>query len=282
MKSTNRTNRTNKKNSGTIRKSKKQVYLEHGIIYDNGRILTPIGWVRELMKKGNTKTGVTVYTFSTLPGTAFYTATVNGIEYTVKGTCICDCEGCYATAGHYHRKTVIRSMLINTYLVNNYLKFVKRALSAQIQCLGRVEIRIHAAGDFNTVNSEEYANMWHDVIKKYSVKLYDGWTYTKIKKYEPLFDDIKNANIVKSVIPGVGVNFGHCDYIISTYKLLKRLGKSVYICLCGIDKDKTCEQCSVCATYEYVLFIEHSTNYKAEEDPLYDELCRLAREQLAA
>lgn len=268
-----------KKATGTIRKSKKQVYLEHGIVYNNGKILTPMGWIRELLKKGNSKTGKKVYTFSLLPGTAFYTSTVNGIEYTVKGTCICDCLGCYAKTGRYVFDNVIRSMLINTWLVNNHLDFVKRALSSQIECLGRVEIRIHAAGDFNTTNSDEYATLWHDIIKKYSVSIYDGWTYTKIKKYESLFEDVQNANIVKSIIPGVGVNFGYCDYIISTYKLLKRLGKKVYICLCGIDPLKHCENCSVCALYEYVLFIEHSTEYKAENDPLYPALCEIALNQ---
>lgn len=268
-----------KKYTGTIRKSKKQVYLEHGVIYNNGKILTPIGWTRELLKKGNSKTGEKVWTFSLLPGTAFYTSTVNGVEYTVKGTCICDCVGCYAKTGCYYFKSVIRSMLINTYLVNKHIEFVKAALTAQIKALGRIEIRIHAAGDFNTENPEEYADMWKSILEENSINIFDCWTYTKVKKYENLFNHIKNANIVKSVIPGVGVNYGKCGYIISTYKLLKRLGKRVYICLCGIDPNKHCENCSVCALYEYVLFIEHSTAYKAEEDPLYEELKALALAQ---
>lgn len=263
----------------TIRKSKKQIYLEHGIIYNNGKILTPYGWVRELLKKGNSKTGKTVYTFSLLPGTGFYTATVNGIEYTVKGTCICDCEGCYAKVGRYKTPTVIRSMLVNTLLVNNYIQVVKRILSAQIECLGRVEIRIHAAGDFNTVNSAEYANMWREIVTRYSVDIYDTWTYTKIKPYETLFEGIKNANIVKSIIPGIGKNYGHCGYVMKAYNKLKEEVKSVYICLCGIDPLKHCENCSVCATYEYVLFIEHSTEYDAKKDPLYPALCEMALNQ---
>lgn len=271
--------KVNKKNNSVIRKSKKQMYLEHGIIYNNGKILTPMGWTRELLKKGNTKTGAKVYTFSLLPGTAFFKSTVNGTEYTEKGTCICDCEGCYAKTGRYVFDNVIRSMLINTHLVNNHIDFVYRALSAQIECLNRPEIRIHAAGDFNTKNTEEYAHMWHTIINKYSVKIQDAWTYTKIKKYEDLFNTIKNANIVKSIIPGAGVNFGKCEYIIKTYRLLKSLGKSVYICMCGIDPLQHCENCSVCALYEYVLFVEHSTAYKADKDPLYPVLCEIAKNQ---
>lgn len=90
---------------------------------------------------------------------------------------------------------------------------------------------------------------------------------------------MKNANIVKSVIPGIGFNFGHCDYIINAYYTLKELGKSVYICKCGIDKNQHCERCGVCATYEYVLFIEHSTGYNAEKDPLYNKLCEIVNNQ---
>jgi hypothetical protein len=93
-----------------------------------------------------------------------------------------------------------------------------------------------------------------------------------MKQFENLFDDTPNGNIVKSVINGIGFNFGHCDYIISTYKKLKSMNASVYICRCGIDKNQHCENCKHCVTSEFVLFIEHSTEYKAEKDPMYSEL----------
>lgn len=101
----------------------------------------------------------------------------------------------------------------------------------------------------------------------------------KLKKFENLFDKFKNANIVKSVIPGLGFNFGKCEYIINAYYTLLELGKSVYICKCGIGKEQHCEHCGVCATYDYVLFIEHSTGYKAEKDPYYDKLVEIINNQ---
>lgn len=266
------------KNNGSAKKlTKKEVYAKYGIEFDGTYVVSPIGKIRELLKEGNDKTGKAVYTFSVVPGTADYDEIVNGIVLQVKGTCICNCIGCYAMTGHYRQKSAKRSMIINTYLVNNHIDFVYRCICSQLEYIGRGEVRIHAAGDFNTANPDKYADMWYQIAKKFNS--FRFWTYTKIKKFETLFDDLKNANIVKSVIPHVGVNFGHCDYIISAYYTLKELGKSVYICRCGIDENQHCERCGVCATYEYVLFIEHSTGYNAKTDPLFDKLCEIINNQ---
>lgn len=257
--------------------TKKAVYARHGIEFKDGKIVSPIGNICELLKEGNEKTGKTVWTFSLLPGTDEFSINVNDNLICVKGTCICDCIGCYAKTGHYRQSTAIRSMVINTYLVNNHIKFVKACITAQLEYIGSGEVRIHAAGDFNTVNPDEYAQMWHDIASEYSTFLY--WTYTKVKRFETLFDDLKNANIVKSIIPEIGINYGHCDYIINAYYTLKSMDIPVYICKCGIDKTQHCEKCSVCATYKYVLFVEHSTGYKSEQDPLYTKLCEIVNNQ---
>lgn len=94
-----------------------------------------------------------------------------------------------------------------------------------------------------------------------------------------MFDELKNANIVKSVIPHVGVNFGHCDYIISAYYALREMGEKVYICKCGFDDKQHCERCGVCAGYKYVLFLEHSTKYNGKADPLYSKLYEIVMNQ---
>lgn len=259
--------------------TKKEIYTKYGIEYDTKteKILSPIGFICELLKEGNSKTGKHVYTFSMLPGTGEFTFEIDEKVFTVKGTCVCDCIGCYAKTGHYNHDNTIRSMAINTFLVNTDIDFVKRAISAQLESFGRGEIRIHAAGDFNTADPDKYSMMWLDIAKHFNS--FRFWTYTKIKKFETLFDRLKNANIVKSVIPGLGFNFGKCEYIINAYYTLLELGKSVYICRCGIDKEQHCEHCGVCATYDYVLFIEHSTGYKAEKDPYYDKLVEIINNQ---
>lgn len=248
----------NKRKEGkqTMKQSKKAIYAAHGIEYKNGKILYNGTWISELLKEGNSKTGKKVYTWSMLPGKA--------------GTCACDCVGCYAQTGFYNMPSVIESLTLNTYIVENDIDFFYNAICAQLETIGSGEIRIHAAGDFNTKNSKEYANCWKMIALKYNTFLF--WTYTKVKEYETLFDGIENANIVKSVINGIGYNFGHCDYIINTYNTLKNHGASVYICRCGIDKNQHCENCKHCATTDFVLFIEHSTEYKAEKDPLFETL----------
>jgi len=259
------------------RPSKKDTYKKYGIEFKNDKILSPIGWICELLKVGNDKTGKLVLTFSMLPGTADYTIDIGGKDYTISGTCSCDCDGCYAKTGHYNHANTIRSMAINTYLVNNYIDFVRNCICAQLDYIGRGEVRIHAAGDFKTTDPDKYADMWLYIAKKYNS--FRFWTYTKIKKFETLFDSLKNANIVKSIIPGIGFNFGTCEYIINAYYTLKDLNQDVYICKCGIDKNQHCEKCGVCATYKYVLFIEHSTGYNAEKDPLYAKLCEIVNNQ---
>lgn len=147
----------------TKKMTKKEVYAKHGIIFQNDKIVSPVGLIRELLKEGNDKTGKLVLTFSLLPGNGEFTIDINGIEYTVKGTCICKCKGCYAMTGHYNHDTTIRSMAINTYLVNNHIDFVKACIAAQLEYMVRGEVRIHAAGDTSTdfiIIPDKWENLW--------------------------------------------------------------------------------------------------------------------------
>lgn len=242
---------------------KADVYKKYGIEYKNGKILYNGQWIAELLKEGNSKTGKRVWTWSMPAGTA--------------GTCVCDCKGCYAQAGFYKMKNVKEALELNRSIVENDPDFFYHAIMAQLETIGSGQVRIHASGDFNTRNADLYAATWKMITLQ--MKSFLFWTYTKIKKYESLFNGIENANIVKSVIDGVGFNFGHCDYIIETYLKLKAAGANVYICRCGIDKNQHCENCKHCATSDFVLFIEHSTDYIAEQDLRYNELKALIESQ---
>lgn len=243
--------------------TKQAIYKAHGIEYKAGKILYHGAWISELLKEGNSKTGKKVYTWSMLPGTT--------------GTCVCNCVGCYAMTGFYQMSSVKKALELNTSIVNDDIQFFYNAISAQLETIGAGEIRIHAAGDFNTSDPETYAQAWKRIAIENPSFLF--WTYTKMQRFEHLFDDVPNANIVKSVINGVGVNYGHCGYIIDTYKKLVSMGAKVWICRCGIDKNQHCENCKHCATAQFVLFIEHSTNYKAEQDPQFEELKTLIESQ---
>lgn len=236
--------------------TKREIYAAHGIEYKAGKILYNGKFIPELLKEGNSKTGKAVYTWSMLPG--------------ADGTCVCNCEGCYAQTGFYKMANVKESLALNTSIVNDDIEFFYNAVSAQLEAIGAGEIRIHAAGDFNTNNPQAYADTWRRIVSENPAFLF--WTYTKMHQFEGLFDGLPNGNIVKSVINGIGYNYGHCGYIIDTYNKLRAMGASVYICRCGIDKNQHCEKCGHCATAQFVLFIEHSTSYKAEADPMFDTL----------
>ena len=234
--------------------NKKATYAFYGIEYKGGKILSPIGWIAPLLKEGNSKVGKQTFTFSLPAGT--------------KGTCICDCEHCYAQSGFYCMKSVKESLERNRVLVEQHLDFVEHAIMAQILADEITMVRIHAAGDFNTVNREAYANMWLDVVTENPTVKF--WTYTKIKKFETLFDSLPNANIVPSVLPyGLGFNFGTCEQMIHAYETMIAHGIEPHICECGIDDNHHCENCAGCSVNKYVLFLLHSTaSYNAKADVL--------------
>ena len=247
--------------------NKKAIYAEYGIKFENGKIESPVGVISPLLIDGNSKLGKGVWTFSTLPSNKTFSVEIDGNVVKIKGTCPCDCKGCYAQTGFYNMPSVLKANAIKTFLCREHLDFVKRAIIAQIHADNIKLCRIHASGDFF---SQAYIEMWKEIVKACEDCVF--WTYTKNADAENAFHGIANINIVKSVIHGFGFNFGTCEYILKVYKALKEMGKDVYICKCGIDKNQHCTNCKGCSKNEFVLFIEHSTNYKAELDPCFEEL----------
>lgn len=257
------------------RVTKKDIYASYGIQYDGkGHIFhQAYGWIPCLLIDGNDKIGKGVYHFSTLPGTQLFDIVVNGRSFTLKGTCPCDCVGCYAKSGNYTRYGYDGPGM-RTLIAYNDIDFMVRACIAQIKADKIKLCRIHASGDFY---GDVYVAAWKQIIAACPDCTF--WTYTKNRAAESAFDGLDNVNIVKSVIPGKGVNYGHCDYILACYEFLKAAGKQVYICRCGIDKNQHCVNCKGCSKNEYVLFIEHSTEYKAEKDPLFPVLKAIIESQ---
>lgn len=258
-----------KNNSVKAKKlTKKEIYALYGIEYNDGKILAPeFGWINPLLIDGNTKLGKGVWTFSILPANIVFHIEIDGRHYDIKGSCPCNCPGCYAQTGNYNFRDVKASNGRKTWLVYNALDFVRRAIIAQIKADKIQLVRIHAAGDFCSL---DYIHAWRDIVTECPETVF--WTYTKFTAAVNAFSDLENINIVKSVIQGLGFNFGKCSYILKAYRALVDAGKSVYICRCGIDKDQHCTNCKGCSRNEYVLFIEHSTGYVAENDPAFPEL----------
>lgn len=283
-------------NKSIVKKESKKartirIYSEYNIISDGEKLYhTEFGFINPLLIDGNDKIGKGVWHFSTLPTNKLFIVNVNGNEYTESGTCPCHCgktvtkngkemfvSTCYATKGNYNYGSTKKSLMVRTWLVRHDLDFVARAILAQIKIDGIKVIRVHASGDFDSM---AYAEMWRNIALNNPQVIM--WTYTKVKACEDYFDDIPNFNVVKSVIAGKGFNYGHCDYILSLYDYLTSIGKSVYICRCGIDKNQHCNACTACSKYDYVLFLEHSTDYKAEKDKLFPIVKALIESQTTA
>jgi len=257
------------------RESKKTTYARFGIKYENGKIYNPVfGWISPLLVNGNTKLGKGVYTWSMLPGTDAKFFTYDGEKHSTVGTCVCDCPGCYAKTGMYNYPSVQLSLAIKTVIARTQSEWFRNAVIAQIVADEIKLCRIHAAGDFFELS---YIDDWRFIVSQCEQTVF--WTYTKNPDAESAFDDLKNINIVCSVIPGFGFNFGKCGYIIKVYKALKEMNIPVYICRCGIDKNQHCVNCKGCSQNLFVLFIEHSTGYNAEHDPDFPELKKIIESQ---
>ena len=267
---------------GFTRVSKAEIYASYGIEYRNGKILSPLyGWINPLLINGNKKLGHGVYTWSMLPTNEMISYFENGIKKQEMGTCPCTCRDeetgektCYACGGCYLFNSTKLSLARKTILARVYMDFVKRAIIAQIKASHIHICRIHAAGDFFNA---AYIEMWRDICRACPECLF--WSYTKNPAAESAFDNIENCNIVKSLIPGRGKNYGKAGYVMSLYYALKAAGKTVYICRCGIDKNQHCTNCRHCAESEFVLFLEHGTSYKPEDDPLFPAFVALVESQ---
>lgn len=261
-----------------MKQSKQSIYEQYGIKYDtkaNKIYHNVLGWIRPLLINGNDKLGRGVYTYSMLPTNKMYIVSFGPFtDKHIKGTCPCHCAGCYATKGRYMFDNVIQANARKTWLARFDIDFMTRAIIAQINADRITICRIHASGDFD---STEYIDAWRRIVKECPETIF--WTYTKNIQAENAFDDLSNINVVRSIIPGIGFNFGHCDYIIKAYNALKAIGKKVYICRCGIDKKQHCTNCRGCSNNEIVLFIEHSTEYKAEKDPMFSSLKAIIESQ---
>lgn len=248
--------------------TKKEIYAKHGIEYDpkTAKLFHPVfGWIKPLLKEGNSKTGKKVFTFSLPAGT--------------EGTCTCDCPNCYAKSGFYCTPSVQNSLKLNQSIIETDIAFARNAIQAQIEADHIEQIRMHASGDFNTANKEDYQYMWFAIAcSNESVKF---WTYTKMREYETIFDDLPNANIVPSILPfKLGFNFDTIENLIEKYNAMIANGIIPHICECGINPDHHCENCSACSVNKYVLFILHSTKeYDANNDPLLPTIAEIIKRQ---
>ena len=263
---------TNKLHATTIKALNNAGFKMYGSLIMVAGELYPVP-----MTGGNSKLG-NVWNTGTAPGTGFYSVTDKETGETVgtMGTCPVDCEKCYGQCGFYNMPSTKYSTIRKTELLRNHMKEYFEIIEIIIKYENVEKMRLHAVGDFIPGEAKHY----YELFKKFPHVI--AWTYTKHKITGDiaLLDSLENVNIVKSIIPGCGFNFGHVAYIAAVFYKLLRAGKSVYICRCGIDKEQHCENCDGCSKHEYVLFIEHSTDYVAASDYGFNKLKALIESDL--
>jgi len=256
----------------TKRVTKADFFRAYGVELKKDHIQAPWGeWVPLPLTWGS-KT--LCFGFSTLAGTKTWEAVFNGDSIRISGTCKCQCEHCYGCSGRYVMPSVIKSNTWRTVAARVYQEWLEKTIVAQInwgknghplKC-----VRVHITGDFF---SPEYIALWRRIIS--ACPDTEFWTYTKNPDAENAFDDIDNMNVVKSIIPGYGFNFGRAGYVINLYKELTAAGIPTHICRCGIDKNQHCDSCGACRKLGRVLFLEHGSDYKPKKDPDFAEFCRI-------
>ena len=250
-------------------------FAKYGIEYDYSanKILAPWGnWIPLLIPTNtNSKVG-NAGTWSIRHGNETFNAfemheTIKklfetvGIE-SITGSCPYHCKGCYCDFGRYNFKDNQYSLFLKLIVARFYSDFMVRAICAQIKAFNITQIRIHAAGDFF---SAEYVDAWITIAENNPDVIF--WTYTKFEYALKRFESVKNVFITPSLTP-FGFNFGKCKYILETREKLLAMGKRVHVCACGTEYQKHCSDCShgcksIGIDTDYVLFIEHSTGYKA-------------------
>lgn len=283
--------------------TKTDIYAKHGIEFKkegNKELIycKPIDkWINKLIPVGtNTKIGKKAGTWSMTHGNE----TVNIIDMHVKMqeimklvnlteitySCPIHCDDCYCDNGCYNFPDNKAKNLLKLILAKYFLEWLERALTAQIEADKITQIRIHAAGDFFSI---EYTMMWKRIANRFE-KQTIFWTYTKVEFALDILKDIPNLLIVPS-ITACGFNFGTCKELLYRYNKLTKLGYRVHICACGTPIEKeldihccTCKHgCKAIRTEcDYVLFIKHSTNdYKAgEKDPVeFAKICEIIAKQ---
>lgn len=227
--------------------------------------------------QGNDKLGNVVWHSSTLPTNHTITAINPTTNETISacGTCPTTCEGGYCQTGHYNQNRNKFLLIKRTELLRKYPEIYFELVRIQLENEDIEKFRIHAVGDFLEHEIKGYI----ELLPQFPTL--KAWTYTKCHNSDLLdkLDSLPNMNIVKSVIHGYGYNYGHIAYIAALYYALKRMGKTVYICRCGIDKNQHCSDCNGCTNHEYVLFVEHSTGYNPETDYGYDKFVALVESQ---
>ncbi len=189
-----------------------------------------------LLTRGNSKLDKSIFNWSITP---------------IKSCLNCeDCKkSCYAIKSYRFYPTVKLAWDRNLILAKNgdFVSMVVNQLKKARTCKA---VRIHVAGDFFDQN---YINSWEKIILLFpNIKFYCYSKVMEILNFTAIMA-APNFNIINSIAPDGGVNFGNQDRV----NELKDMGYLVCPVTNG-DTDIQCgRNCSLCLTHRKVCFIEH-------------------------
>ena len=154
-------------------------------------------------------------------------------------------QHCYALFPYCFYPAVKKSWDLNFSLAKtgDFVHQVEYQLTKSKTCQS---VRVHVAGDFF---STDYINAWAGIIKNFpSIKFYG---YSKVFELLPVdsLNRLKNCNIINSIAPDGGVNFGNAERV----KYLESVGFK--LCPATAGKNVNCgSTCKICLTNKKVCF----------------------------
>lgn len=191
--------------------------------------------MEKLLKRGNSKIGKNTLCWSIAPVVS----------------CL-NCEQCkkhcYALFPYRFYPQTKKAWDNNFFLAKSGL-FQKYIISQLEKTKVCEAVRIHVAGDFFSV---EYIRQWHEIIKKFPAIQFYG--YSKVFDILPVDDlnALENCNIINSIAPDGGLNFGNKERV----EYLQKQG--FILCPATAGKQVNCgTTCKICLTKKQVCFNLH-------------------------
>ncbi len=212
-----------------------------------------------ILKNGNTKLGKAIFDFSLPPVASCPDSTECALT-------------CYAVKSYKLYKTAEKSWNDNFKLVINDLDAFKTMVINQLS-KGKIKsLRIHASGDFYTM---DYLNAWLEIIKQYPEISF--FAYTKAFQGAEL-QKPSNLNIIDSFVEIDGIKY--LNY--AEFEVIQKIRTATKSIICPVTKGQylkklhrknkdsaqyqkglklskiTCSECKFCITKTQVLFVQHN------------------------
>lgn len=193
-----------------------------------------IHFAPRLMTSGNSKLGGDVLSFDlpavkTCPNCKFCT------------------KGCYAK--RTERFPAVHDKHVTNFLITKHspMKFLQLIGGQLCKCKQNI-VRIHSSGDFY---SQEYLDLWELIARNFPSISFYGYTKTRGFFDFTKIDELFNINIIDSILPNGGVNFGSLEYC-------KTMSYIYNIPICPAYLGKQCMvDCDICLKCKHVLFVQH-------------------------